>query len=177
VHEEDIMLVKGPTGAPERKPFDTRHECSEREWFVVSCSSSSSGNASYVCWSQHQSAHGIAWQSTLLFLHRFMVQHCCNTCYSTFCCPALLVTTPLLVATLQLGVMLFYSSDKITNAFDNICVCCAPQADDSGSQIKIVRGREASPSELATVLESQQEYNERRDGPHSTMQTVSQIIT
>jgi hypothetical protein len=35
VHEEDIMLVKGPTGAPERKPFDTRHECSEREWFVV----------------------------------------------------------------------------------------------------------------------------------------------
>jgi hypothetical protein len=32
------MLVKGPTGAPERKPFDTRHECSEREWFVVSSS-------------------------------------------------------------------------------------------------------------------------------------------
>jgi hypothetical protein len=35
VHEEDIMLVKGPTGAPERKPFDTRHESSEREWFLV----------------------------------------------------------------------------------------------------------------------------------------------
>jgi hypothetical protein len=51
------------------------------------------------------------------------------------------------------------------------------QADDSGCQVKVVRGREASPSELATVLESQQEYNERRDGPHSTMQTVSQIIT
>ncbi|WIA21940.1 hypothetical protein OEZ85_004306 [Tetradesmus obliquus] len=84
VHEEDIMLVKGPTGAPERKPFDTRHECTEREWFV---------------------------------------------------------------------------------------------ADDSGTQIKVVRGREASPSELSSVLEQQQEYNERRDGPHSTMQTVSQIIT
>lgn len=36
VHEEDIMLVKGPSGAPERKPFDTRHECTEKEWFVVS---------------------------------------------------------------------------------------------------------------------------------------------
>jgi hypothetical protein len=35
VHEEDILLIKGPTGAPERKPFDTRHEASEREWFVV----------------------------------------------------------------------------------------------------------------------------------------------
>jgi hypothetical protein len=27
--------VKGPTGAPERKPFDTRRESTEREWFVV----------------------------------------------------------------------------------------------------------------------------------------------
>lgn len=41
----------------------------------------------------------------------------------------------------------------------------------------MVRGREACPSELATVLEVAQEYTERRDGPHSTMQTVSQIIT
>ncbi|KAF6256476.1 hypothetical protein COO60DRAFT_1529374 [Scenedesmus sp. NREL 46B-D3] len=84
VREEDIMLVKGPTGAPERKPFDTRHECSEREWFV---------------------------------------------------------------------------------------------ADDSGCQVKVVRGREANPSELAAVLESQQEYNDRRDGRQSTLQTVGQIIT
>lgn len=36
VREEDIMLIKGPTGAPERKPFDTRHETSERDWYVVS---------------------------------------------------------------------------------------------------------------------------------------------
>jgi hypothetical protein len=35
VHEEDILLVKGPTGAPERKPFDTRRESTEREWFLV----------------------------------------------------------------------------------------------------------------------------------------------
>lgn len=35
VQEEDILLVKGPTGAPERKPFDTRRESTEREWFVV----------------------------------------------------------------------------------------------------------------------------------------------
>jgi len=27
--------VKGPTGAPERKPFDTRRETTEREWFLV----------------------------------------------------------------------------------------------------------------------------------------------
>eukprot|EP00878_Enallax_costatus_P010834 GHUV01011313.1.p1 GENE.GHUV01011313.1~~GHUV01011313.1.p1 ORF type:complete len:279 (+),score=46.83 GHUV01011313.1:448-1284(+) len=78
------MLVKGPTGAPERKPFDTRHETTEREWYV---------------------------------------------------------------------------------------------ADDSNCPVKVERGREAAPSELSTVLEVAQEYNERRDGPHSAMQTVSQIIT
>lgn len=36
VQEEDILLVKGPTGAPERKPFDTRRESTEREWCLVS---------------------------------------------------------------------------------------------------------------------------------------------
>lgn len=52
------------------------------------------------------------------------------------------------------------------------------QADDSGCSIKVVRGREALPSELGTVLEVAQEYNEQREGvKHSTMQTVSQIIT
>lgn len=35
IHEEDILLVKGPTGAPERKPFDTRRVSTEREWFLV----------------------------------------------------------------------------------------------------------------------------------------------
>lgn len=84
IHEEDIMLVKGPTGAPERKPFDTRHETTEREWFV---------------------------------------------------------------------------------------------ADDSRTDVKVVRGREASPSELSTVLEVSQEYDEQRDMKHTAMQTVSQIIT
>jgi hypothetical protein len=52
------------------------------------------------------------------------------------------------------------------------------QADDSGCPIKVVRGREALTSELGTVLEVAQEYNEQREGTkHSTMQTVSQIIT
>lgn len=51
------------------------------------------------------------------------------------------------------------------------------QADDSGCPIKVERGREASPSELSSVLEVAQEYTERRDAPHSAMQTVSQIIT
>lgn len=42
----------------------------------------------------------------------------------------------------------------------------------------MVRGREASPAELNSVLEVSQEYNEQREGvKHSTMQTVSQIIT
>ncbi|KAF6250680.1 hypothetical protein COO60DRAFT_1568993, partial [Scenedesmus sp. NREL 46B-D3] len=50
-------------------------------------------------------------------------------------------------------------------------------ADDSGCQVKVVRGREANLSELAAVLESQQEYNDRRDGRQSTLQTVGQIIT
>lgn len=62
--------------------------------------------------------------------------------------------------------------------FSDAPACClsAAQADDT-AQVKMVRGREACPSELSTVLEAAQEYNERRDGPHSTMQTVSQIIT
>lgn len=60
-----------------------------------------------------------------------------------------------------------------------VCHSMGPlQADDSGCPIKVVRGREALPSELGTVLEVAQEYNEQREGvKHSTMQTVSQIIT
>ncbi|KAF8057281.1 SP1 [Scenedesmus sp. PABB004] len=84
VHEEDILLVKGPSGAPERKPFDTRHETTEREWHLE---------------------------------------------------------------------------------------------DDSRTAIKVMRGREASQGELASVLEVAQEYHERREGHQSAMQTVSQIIT
>jgi hypothetical protein len=68
--------------------------------------------------------------------------------------------------------------------FQCAMLCCAVlvavclQADDSGVSIKVVRGREALPSELGTVLEVAQEYNEQREGvKHSTMQTVSQIIT
>jgi hypothetical protein len=49
------MLVKGPTGAPERKPFDTRHECSEREWFVVSSCSGS-------CRVQCRGGGSLCWQ-------------------------------------------------------------------------------------------------------------------
>jgi hypothetical protein len=50
--------------------------------------------------------------------------------------------------------------------------------DDTDCPIKVTRGREALPSELSTVLEVSQEYNEQREGvKHSTMQTVSQIIT
>lgn len=56
---------------------------------------------------------------------------------------------------------------------------CVPfQADDTQCPIKVVRGKEASAPELNTVLEVSQEYNEQREGvKHSTMQTVSQIIT
>jgi hypothetical protein len=55
---------------------------------------------------------------------------------------------------------------------------CCTQADDTDCPIKVTRGREALPSELSTVLEVSQEYNEQREGvKHSTMQTVSQIIT
>jgi len=63
------------------------------------------------------------------------------------------------------------------------CAACLPaclpvQADDTQCPVKVVRGREASAPELNTVLEVSQEYNEQREGvKHSTMQTVSQIIT
>lgn len=51
------------------------------------------------------------------------------------------------------------------------------QDDDSACPVKVTRGREANGSELSGLLEVAQEYTERRDGPQSAMQTVSQIIT
>eukprot|EP00775_Hariotina_reticulata_P001456 gene1456-1798_t len=83
VREEDIMLVKGPTGALERKPFDTRHQTSERDWYV---------------------------------------------------------------------------------------------ADDSGSPIKVVRGREADPAELSNVMERAEHYQDRRETNQSTMQTTEKFL-
>lgn len=47
-------MVKGPTGAPERKPFDTRRESTEREWFLVSMRKY--GRVAAACTAQNQTS-------------------------------------------------------------------------------------------------------------------------
>jgi hypothetical protein len=82
----------------------------------------------------------------------------------------------LLLLLLLLLHLLYYLLLHLLLLPSNAC-CLSLQSDDSGTPIKVVRGREADPAELSSVMERAEHYQDRRDASQSTMQTVSQLIT
>lgn len=171
-------MTKGPTGALERKPFEVRHEWTERQWYLVRTPPLSAlppqhSHSLHLCLPRPLSCS--EWV-TAGVLGAIGLCGCLSLCDPLLPWPSSTICHQLPCTSCPQHPPNAHPPHPLPPLLDTP-MRATPQSDDSGTCVRVGRAKEAAASELRDAVEVRQDYTERRDGGAAPLQSLHQVIT